>query len=135
MAKTTAKPKTAPASTPSAADRVRGWAPLTIDGTEYRLIYSFNAIADAESLAGCNLLHGISAALISTMTAAQMRGLFYAALKPLQPALTLAEVGAMIRIDTLPGIFEAITLAYSLAMPEKKKNPPVAAPVPVPVAA
>jgi hypothetical protein len=110
---------------------VKGWASLTIAGETYRLIYSFNAIAEAETEAGCNLLHGISAALLNTMSAAQMRGLFYAALKPFQPAMTLAVAGAMIRIDTLPDIFEAISEAYKLAM-EKPKNPPVAAPVPVP---
>ena len=79
-------------------------ATLEIDGEKYELVYDYNAIADAEILTGnsCNLLHGLVAP--SSISALQLRGLLLASLKPRQPALTMADAGKLIRLDTIHAI-------------------------------
>jgi hypothetical protein len=125
---------------PSAAKAVQPSATLDIDGEKYQLVYDYNAIAEAEVETGngVNLLHGISALFLNTMSALQLRALFYAALKPLQPyqpatgkapasGVSLAMAGRMIRIDTVPAIMAALSEAWSLSMPEVKTTPPAVA--------
>ena len=106
-----------------AAEAATQAAVVPIDGTDYRLVYSFNAIAEAEERAKCNLLHGLSATLLNTMTAGQLRGMFYAALRANHADLTIDQAGGLIRLDTLPGIVKAIGEAFVLSMPDAKKNP------------
>jgi len=109
------------ASTP--ADPVAQFAELKIDGETYHLAYDFNAIAEAEKLAGAKLLLGIAGLMNTACTAAQLRGLLYAGLRKAQPKMTIAEVGQLIRIDTLPAVYEAIRVAYEASMPESKQDP------------
>lgn len=103
------------------ADPLVEFAPLEIDGQTYHLAYDFNAIAEAEKIADCNLLQGIAAVLLNGMTAAQLRGLLYAALLKAQPKTTLSQAGALVRIDTMPDIREALLRAYNASLPEAKK--------------
>lgn len=114
----------------AAVKAVQPSATLEIEGQKYSLVYDYNAIAEAEAVCGgqVNLLHGISALFLNTMSALQLRGILYAALKPLQPDITLAEAGALIKINTMPAIMTAIGEAWALSMPEQpKENPPGAA--------
>jgi hypothetical protein len=104
-------------------DPITEFVTLEIDGKKYRLAADFNAIAEAESGAGCNLLHGISATLMNTMNMAQLRGLLYALMLRDAPATTLADAGKLIRLDTMPDIVEKISTAFALSMPKKKENP------------
>jgi hypothetical protein len=110
----------------TAADPVIKFATLTLDGREYRLAYSFNAIAEAERAAGCNLLAGLEN--LSDLTALQLRGLLYGALMVSNPDITIEQAGAMIRLDTLDPVTAALAEAYGLSMPEDKKIPTPAAP-------
>ena len=91
---------------------------LEVDGKTWRLTYDFNAIADAERIAECNLLAALDN--LAAISAAQLRGLLYAAIVVADARLrpTLQEVGALIRIDTLAAITEALAEAYRLSMPE-----------------
>jgi len=98
------------------------YATLEIDGTSFKLAYDFNAIAEAEKVAGCNLLLGLAKILISGADASQIRGLLYAALRKAQPKMTIDDAGTLIRIDNLVDIQNAILEAYRLSMPEAKKN-------------
>lgn len=118
-----------------ATKAVKKSATLEIDGARYFLVYDFNAIAEAESLCGVNLLHGISALFLNTMTAMQLRAILYASLQPLQPhkpatkdkpesGVSMAQAGQMIRINTMPAIMTAISEAWALSMPEATENPP-----------
>jgi hypothetical protein len=98
------------------------FATLTIEGEQqYRLAFDFNAIAEAETAAGCNLLSGLQN--LSDLTAMQLRGLLYAALRKAQPRLTIQAAGALIRLDTLAPITLALAEAYALSMPKKKADP------------
>ena len=112
---------------PSVAEAVQPSATLEIDGEKYELVYDYNAIAEAEILTGnsCNLLHGLVAP--SSISALQLRGLLLASLKPRQPALTMAEAGKLIRLDTIHSILRAIGEAWALSMPESAENPAEAA--------
>ena len=96
-------------------------ASLTGEVTTYRLAYDFNAIAEAEQLAGCNLLQGMASVLLNTWTAAQLRGLFYAGLRKAHPDITIQEAGAMVRIDTMPAIHTALLKAYNSSLPEAER--------------
>ena len=109
----------------TAADPLIQFAELELDGQDYRLAYSFNSIAEAEKVAGCNLLSGLWD--LSNLTALQLRGLFYGALRIAHPDMTIATAGDLIRIDTTAAILEALGRAYGLSMPPKKPaNPPEA---------
>lgn len=114
---------------PAVVKAVQPSAKLEIDGKTYELVYDYNAIAEAEIETGngVNLLHGIAAFMLRTMSALQLRGIFYAALKPRQPEITMQQAGAMIRITRMQAISSAITEAWGLAMPEPDPNPPAAA--------
>jgi hypothetical protein len=116
-------------SKPSIVKSIQPSAKLEIDGRKYELVYDYNAIAEAEIETGngVNLLHGIAAFMLRTMSALQLRGLLYAALKPRQPEITMQQTGALIRIDTMQAISAAINEAWGLAMPEAEANPPGAA--------
>ena len=113
---------------PPVTKAVKPSVTLEIEGEAYRLVFDYNAIADAETLAGCNLLHGISASMFGTLSAAQLRGLLYAALKPEQPAITLKEAGDLIRIDRLPDIYRAISEAWAVSLPANPSEAGATAP-------
>lgn len=105
----------------TAADPLVEFVTLEIDGESYKLAYDFNAIAEAEKIAECNLLQGIAGVLLNNMTAKQLRGLLYAAMGKAQPKTTLAKAGALCRIDTMPDIRDALLKAYNASLPEEKK--------------
>ena len=108
-----------------APDPVTDAATLEIDGRKYRLVYDFNAIADAEVSAGCNLLHGMTATMVNRMSAGQLRGLFFAALRRAHPTITMAAAAALVRLDTMPSIVEKLCECYALSFPAAK-NPTAA---------
>lgn len=108
----------------TANDPTIQFANLEMDGETYPLAYSFNAIAEAERLAGCNLLAGLEN--LMDLTALQLRGLLYAAMSVANPKVTIAQAGALIRIDTIPTITNAMADAYRLSMPGKKVDPTAA---------
>ena len=107
---------------PMAVDPITEFVPLEIDGYTYELVYDFDAIANAEKQADCNLLHGMSATLLNTMSAGQLRGLLWAALRRRHPKMTLADAAALCRVDTVPDIVPALAATFTAAIP--KRNPP-----------
>jgi hypothetical protein len=103
----------------TASDPTIKFATVEIDGDKYKLAYSFNAIAEAEAMAGCNLLQGMQT--LQDLSATQLRGLFYAALSVARPSMTIEEAGKLLRFDTMPAITNAIADAYILSMPKKEE--------------
>lgn len=104
------------------ADPVVEFATLEIDGKVYRLSYDFNAIAEAEQEAKCNLLHGIAMLAMHGLNAAQYRGLLYAGLRMAHPRITIRDAGRMLHDpDNLPVVRKALIEAWNLSMPEEKK--------------
>jgi hypothetical protein len=100
---------------------------LTIDDKKYLLAYDFNSIADAEPVAGCNLFAALQN--LNGISCAQLRGLLYAAIvvTPPDPPPTLAQVGDLVRLDTIETVTLALAEAYQLSMREPA-DPPAAEP-------
>jgi len=97
---------------------------------ELVLTYDFNAIAEAEEPAGCNLLAALES--LSDITAMQLRGLLFAAIVS-TPKPTIIECGELIRVDTIAPITTALADAYNLSLPDAAPAPAAAAgPVLVP---
>jgi hypothetical protein len=111
--------RTSVAETP--ANPLVQFATLEIDGERFKLAFDFNAIALAESEAGCNLLEGLQN--LAGMNAMQLRGLLFAALRKAQPKTTIQAAGALIRLDTLGPITFALCEAYELSMKKKTADP------------
>jgi hypothetical protein len=95
---------------------------LVIDGVEYQVAYDFNRICEVEAAAGANLLEALGSLL--SLSAAQLRGLLFAAIERDGARLTLAQVGALIRVDTIASIEDALAEAYRLSLPEKPEESP-----------
>lgn len=108
----------------SAADPLVQFVKLTIDGEDYQLAYDFNAIAEAQKLADCNLLHGILALLARYPDAAELRALLFTALRKAHPRITIEQAGNLIRHDTMGDIVQALRDAYDNSLPEGKKLRP-----------
>ena len=103
------------------ADPVIQFANLELDGATYPLAYSFDAIAEAENIAGCNLLTGLEN--LQNLTALQLRGLLYAAMIVADPEITLKRAASLIRLDTITKVTNAMAEAYRLSMPDNKQVP------------
>jgi hypothetical protein len=90
---------------------------LVIDNETLTLAYDFNAIADAERIAGCNLLAALEN--LADISAIQLRGLLYAAIVTEPPDVrpTLVDCGNLIRLDTIAAVTMALAKAYELATP------------------
>lgn len=98
-------------------------ARLTIDGNEYLLGYDFNAIADTEPEAGCNLLTGLMD--VANLSAKQLRGLFLAGIRAADPAskMTIQDITALIRYETIFPITEALAESLLLSVPRVTRKP------------
>lgn len=103
------------------ADPVVPFAVLEIEGEKFKLAFDFNAIAEAEHYAGCNLLSGLKN--LGDLTALQLRGLLYAAMRKAHPKVTIEKAGSLIRLDTIVKITLALGEAYSLSMPKRDETP------------
>jgi hypothetical protein len=95
--------------------------PLKINGKDLLLAYDFNAIAEAEPVAGCNLLAALED--LNNITALQLRGLLYAAVVSVAVdgknalRLTIQECGDLVRMDTIAPVTDALAEAYKLTLP------------------
>jgi len=90
---------------------------LLIDDKTLELEYDFNTLCDLEDEVACNLLAGIESQ--GSNTAKQLRGLFYAMTREKHADLTLADLGRLIRMDTIARITMAIGEACALAVSEE----------------
>lgn len=124
------------ASPDPGADPLVEFVKLEIDGQEYLLAYDFGAIAEAEGIVNkgrnpdeerCNLLRASFAVLVTALDARELRGLLYAALRKAQPRMTMQQVSALCRLDTIARIHDALQRAWSASMPENKRGDPPAA--------
>jgi hypothetical protein len=108
------------------------FASITIDETEYKLAYSFAAIAKAEKPTGCNLLSGMVSVSNILDTgfpgASVVLGMFWAALSVAHPDMTWNDAAVLIRPDTVADIWHAVQEAQALSRkdyePEKKSVEP-----------
>jgi hypothetical protein len=88
---------------------------LKVDDKEFLLGYDFNDIADAEPVAGCNLLDGMGGG----PNAAQLRGLVYAMTRQTHPDLDLAGAGKLLSFDVAAKARVAVMEACALSVSEE----------------
>lgn len=94
-------------------------AALVIGGGTYRLVFDFDALAEGSIIIDRDLLSTHPATAFSTLTASQLRGLLVAALVN---SLTPTEAGRLICLDRTGLICRAISEAWILSMPPRKKD-------------
>jgi len=101
--------------------------PIEIDGKTYDLCFTIGALAEAKSRlrkAGVeiNLLQSIN---FSDMDADVIPPLFFAALLPFQPEMTQEKAYALVTLQTIVPIYQALANAYLRAWGTKDevKNP------------
>jgi len=103
---------------------------VKIGGETYRLAYSFNGLAEAEAITGCNLLQGMREVIVGGLTAANFRGILYAALRKAQPGITLAGAGDLLETAFRDGetleVQKALLATYGISF--EQTDPSVAAP-------
>jgi len=93
---------------------------LTLNGVEYKLCYTFNALAEAEAQTGGNVLQCFGK--LNNLSAIELRSLFHAALLTAHPEITAEHAGALIGFNDLPKVVAAIAKAFELSMPDEKKR-------------
>ncbi len=89
---------------------------LILGGRERTLCFDFNAICVASKATGLNLLKSI----VSELDPQALRGLLWAALLRDEPTLTIDEVGAMIRVPSIPGIRDALMQTWFASVGDGK---------------
>jgi hypothetical protein len=101
----------------TADDPTIPYTKLTLKGTDYKLCYSFNAIAKAEAETGLNMFQGLN---LQALNAIQLRAMLWASLLTAHPDITLEEAGALIASPTHCNLaLSAIAEAWSASMPKQ----------------
>ncbi len=103
------------------------WVVVTLDGHDYRLAFSFNALARAEAETGLDLLKTLN--FTTGLNASTYRALLWCAMLLGQPETTIEDAGNLCSIQNLSKITDGIMKAYGLSMPaadpaELKKTEP-----------
>ena len=94
---------------------------LTLRGKDYRLAYSFNALAKAEAATGLNMFQGLN---LQALNLVQLRAMLWASLLKAQPDITLDEAGDLIASPAHCNLaLTAIADAWSASMPKPDADP------------
>lgn len=88
--------------------------PVTLDGEERVLIFSFNALCQAEEMTGMNLLVGD----VTFSSVRVLRALVWAGLLHEDPLLTIERAGDLIEGAGADYVLGKIMDAYGKAMPD-----------------
>lgn len=101
------------------------WSNLEIRNNAYALAFDFNALCDAETFVGRNLLAAFSVLGTDRLTAGDLRGLLYAAIRidagmPKEPDKLLEFCGGLMLPDTIGDIVMALGEAYALAVSDEE---------------
>jgi len=85
---------------------------------DYRLVYSFNALALAEKATGLNMFQGLN---LQALNALQLRAMLWASLLKAQPDMTLEDAGDLLTnpVDCNL-VLAAIADAWTASMPKPK---------------
>ena len=91
---------------------------LTIGEATFQLLFSFEAVAVAEDVTDRALLTGLRSRDISAPSINLVRAMLYAAMLPLNPKSTLAEVKTLVTRKNLSEIWSAVLACWSAGMAE-----------------
>lgn len=81
---------------------------LVLRGQSFHLAFDFNAICHAEKLTGLNLL----TAIVTDISASQLRALLWSAILKDNSGFTIDEVGSWITAHNAPTIHKALVAAW-----------------------
>jgi hypothetical protein len=95
---------------------------VNIDENEYELVYSFDAIAEAEEILDRPLVTGLRRRDIATPTVNLVRAMLYACAKVKHPTLTHEKVCAMVTRHNLAGIWGKVLDAWTKAQPDPEQG-------------
>ena len=93
----------------------RGEVELKAGDKSYVLVFSINALCEAEELVGVNILGD----LIKLST---LRNVLWAGLRTKQPDVTKGEAGDMIQVLGVDAIRDIVVKAMALAFPPKERE-------------
>lgn len=96
---------------------------LTLKGNDYKLAYSFNALALAEKATGLNMFQGLN---LQALNVLQLRAMLWASLLKAQPEMTLEDAGDLLSSPVDCNIaLTAIANAWTASMPKPESDPNV----------
>jgi hypothetical protein len=95
---------------------------LALKGTDYKLAYSFNALALAERATGLNMFRGLD---LQALNALQLRAMLWASLLKAQPKMTLEDAGDLLSSPLDCNLaLTAIADAWTASMPKPETVDP-----------
>jgi hypothetical protein len=105
------------------ADATLPKTPITLDGVTYDLCFDLGALAEAEqalSRAGhaCNLLYALP-----NLNLANVRVIFAAAIRKFHPEVSFEQAMGMITLQNVYLIANAVSEAWTAALPEPEPVP------------
>jgi len=95
---------------------------LSLDGTDYKLCYDFEAIAEVEELLDKPLITGIREKDVRTPTVSLVRAMFFATAHAHHPALTFAQAKHLVTRDTLVAVWTKVLEAWTASQPEPEES-------------
>lgn len=100
---------------------------LKLAGVEYRLVYDFDAIAEAEEIVDKPLITGLRGRDITTPKVSLVRAMFFATAHVAHPELTTEQVKSLITRDNLVEVWTKVLEAWTASQPdadeESDENP------------
>jgi hypothetical protein len=91
---------------------------LKLDGVDYKLVYDFDAIAEAEEILDRPLITGLRGRDIATPTISLVRSMFFATAHATHPELTFEQVKALVTPKTIADIWVKVLEAWQRAQPD-----------------
>ncbi len=85
----------------------------------FKLVFTLNALATAESLTKLNLLQALN---ITDMSVSSLRGLLYATLLKFHPKMTIEQAGDLLQRVGIKPALEAVFAAWSASQPDTDPN-------------
>jgi len=82
----------------------------------YKLVFDFDAIAEAEELTGRSLITGLTRDMLNSPKINFIRGMFYACAKKHQPELTFESAKNLITLKNYIKVWETVLGAFADAM-------------------
>lgn len=95
---------------------------LKVAGNEYRLLFTFDSIAEAEDATNRALITGLSKRDLLTPRISLIRAMLYAALLPYLPKITLAEASALVTQHNYNAIWAKLLAAWVACMAESEDD-------------
>jgi len=94
---------------------------LTLVGTEYRLVFDFESIAEAEDITNVPLLSGLYTSDAVKPKINFLRAFFFACAHSEQPNLTFEQAKALVTQQTFGLVWMKVLEAWKLSQPEAEE--------------